>query len=748
VLPCPPGFHLLVDEGSTCVQCPSYQYSFQPYDTGCMPCPYSQQTCMVSDSSSSTLVIPMGYYPTPGYDNPQRLLVCPEPSACPSFECTLGSIDSRVWHVHCSSFDAHIQAVCADGYQGRLCSQCAPNYFQTGSVCHLCDETNDVLKWWLPLVSIFVFLLYMTLVLRWIIASLFIQEILLVLAYLANIFPLWLVLLMLFVLIVYLVNALLQWKVLMTKSARASAALSSVEERLHSPLSNSVLKSFLFFVQFSSYLLSVNPFNILFGDSTHSSSNYESQSNLYKISGLECFSHQLFGTFLGRYLFYIVLLVLVVVFAFFVVLGQYALYRFFHLAWFSRFSFYRKHQYKAQKYERMVSSLQQSRIRGRDATDLSDENTQEDGLLVHQISSLTDYGSDDSEEEFFLQQSEKTTTIEEIMNFSWRESLTNSFRTLLFVLLVIFPEITFQTLSIFRFEQDPITNKYWLSDYPYIAFQLDVNANDFVPGGVLFALSVIMMVLMMVGLPSLIVFLFRKYRDVLWTEEAYSMMGCLHQPFRATYYYWSLIDVGRVFLLLCLESFVPDETAAYIISITIALSLCATVHQWIEPMRSPLSNWIELIALKTLTILFIAQQISVIGPDNWKDPLELFIAIVSGLVTILFLGVLIYPTWGRISETSVISGCLQKTKNLLCRRGNSDDKIEKRKKFEPSGSTTASHRRVSILSKSDFHTHSTLGESSLSLNESSSSDGFNILNHNNNDDDDDLGLWSESSSSS
>jgi hypothetical protein len=121
-----------------CEYCNPGNVSYWPEDPACTPCPRGA-TC----SGGSNMTVNAGYWRS----SPSRAKVL----TCPIAEKCLGGV----------------QSACAEGFTGKLCSECADNFYRVGVFgCLQCSSTAEL---WLELVPIPVLLLlYLCLVVRFV----------------------------------------------------------------------------------------------------------------------------------------------------------------------------------------------------------------------------------------------------------------------------------------------------------------------------------------------------------------------------------------------------------------------------------------------------------------------------------------------------------------------------------------------------------------------------------------------------
>lgn len=94
------------------------------------------------DQTTSLFQIVPGLYPT-SFTNPVGLDACPFASSCPSYNCSIVPADDDLhWDVNCAEcrdVASGLDCTCADGYTGRLCSECIFNeeqcYYRSNGQC-------------------------------------------------------------------------------------------------------------------------------------------------------------------------------------------------------------------------------------------------------------------------------------------------------------------------------------------------------------------------------------------------------------------------------------------------------------------------------------------------------------------------------------------------------------------------------------------------------------------------------------
>ena len=159
VIQCAPSFTF--DETlQICTECPAYTYNFNGSSI-CEPCPTSiggisnndttpecvSPTREFSSSTELKLTINDGYYPN-SILNPNTLTLCPNQRACHSIVCDIYFDEVEIdWEIDCGCLgqSQNDTCFCFEGYENRLCSECAPGYYSISDYhCALCTYNADI----------------------------------------------------------------------------------------------------------------------------------------------------------------------------------------------------------------------------------------------------------------------------------------------------------------------------------------------------------------------------------------------------------------------------------------------------------------------------------------------------------------------------------------------------------------------------------------------------------------------------
>ncbi|KNC54931.1 uncharacterized protein AMSG_12368 [Thecamonas trahens ATCC 50062] len=144
---CLPG--TAIAEGGLCADCAAGTYSDAVNVVACSACPEFTTSSASATSFLNCSCLPMFWY-GPGPRAPGKACIpclagaqCAggddPPRAAPGYEAS----DDRSAFVACPRPQSCIgDGRCATGYQGRLCAQCASNYYRLGNTCRKCSGSN------------------------------------------------------------------------------------------------------------------------------------------------------------------------------------------------------------------------------------------------------------------------------------------------------------------------------------------------------------------------------------------------------------------------------------------------------------------------------------------------------------------------------------------------------------------------------------------------------------------------------
>ena len=237
---------MIANTKTDCLQCSPCEYSFN--GTSCISCPRMAENCdstCVDLTSYSKLKIESGNWVK--FDSTNQSIQLQDCQACLSLECT--SVCEHECLINCSQVQN-----CKQGYVSgsRLCSQCESDYFENGQDCTLCPNS----KWVIPFIISGLLLLVILLAFHQVLLGFIVEVFLSVGSYLINFTPLWLVTVIFLLLLISTINILSQYR-------HQKRHPNENHHHENSPLSHGLLKSFLFYSQFVSYLLGTNAISLL-----------------------------------------------------------------------------------------------------------------------------------------------------------------------------------------------------------------------------------------------------------------------------------------------------------------------------------------------------------------------------------------------------------------------------------------------------------------------------------------------------
>ena len=420
---CPAGYQprILTSNSTTCVRCDPLQYNFDGFDCACPDCfcPSKTQCMTPPDGVNPVLTAAAGYWPHPSWLQPKVLLICPNFISCLPFTCSLSPNpdNSFTWVVNCSGTDG-LPSACNEGYTNRLCSECLSDWFQVENSCFKCPSSS---LWVIPFFFVALFLLVVSLGFGFYLLSSIISIILVLGCYISNLAPLW------FVGLIFYFGLLVLVEIHKNKSPGADDRYNPI---------NGVGISFLFFAQFATYLTAS-------GQTTSESSS--SGFAFLKITGPECISLTLFGTFLGRFSLNLLLPFFGMLIAGLVLLLEWLVFRI---------------RQFTQKYWASSEKAWAHRVPSESALDNHIIDDARDSLLPLPQMALVD---------------------EPNLNFNWSAASQRICQYYLYFCYSIYTDLTEKLFQVTD------CDKYgYISEVPYIPCASQLDSADFYPGGVLF----------------------------------------------------------------------------------------------------------------------------------------------------------------------------------------------------------------------------------------------------------------------
>jgi hypothetical protein len=171
----------------------------------------------------------------------------------------------------------------------------------------------------------------------------------------------------------------------------------------------------------------------------------------------------------------------------------------------------------------------------------------------------------------------------------------------------------------------------------------------------IFGLAISMIVVFSLGQVVLAAILLYRNRNTLKTPETRQYIGFLYIAYREQFFWWEVPSFLRRLLIISLISFLPPDSVSYGMSIGATLICLIILQQWIKPYRGQLANWMELFALGSLLLLFIANQYLInisaleIGSDQ-SQSLQAFLSWYDVAVSLCFLVALLTPLWKSLNR--------------------------------------------------------------------------------------------------
>ena len=550
-----------------------------------------------TDNLPTLLFIISGYWSHPDWIQPEELISCKNKAACLNFSCTIAPNPDDVitWLVNCTNPSGQ-SSYCAEGYTNRLCSECDEGWYEVGG--KLCLECRSNTTWVIPFILVGLLCLIITLAFRQNLLTTLVEIVLAVGGYLIDLTPLWLLFLPILLGAITLINA---------KIKKAPVGTEPSHET--SPLSAGIVKSFLFYSQFTKYLLGSNTLGSAFGSSGGG------MSAILKITGIECVVPSLFGSYLGRFTLYLFLPFLGLIIAVLVLLLEWII---------SKIKYWYRNRFVKANVQRSISE--------NDSLEIDDSSAHLLDPVLPQMS-LEGRQVDGHQ-------------------FNWSDSIRRVSHGFLFYCFLIYTDLSDKLFQVTNCDEYG-----YIEEVPYIRCAPPIGSPDFYPGGVLFICAMIYLLLFTIGLPLSVALILYRHRHTLLSPETEQSLGFLYEAFRPRMYLWGIFGFARSFILLCLIIYVPAPSPAYLLSITFALCLLLLIQQWMKPFLTSLENWIEQFSILALLILHVAAQYSAaIDIDRLGSslktftPSQMFIFIFNVFCIVSFLAALLLPTWKGLSS--------------------------------------------------------------------------------------------------
>lgn len=611
LLKCPPNYALINTSGNAlCSSCASPQISLN--GTICSAsCPDIGIACL--SIAQSNYILSAGYQFSPNIFNATRILACPFVGACPSLNLTIEpDLVTYIWHFVCENCSTE-DFTCTDLYSDRLCAKCVcPKNgtncaYSTDGGCERCSKHMNGTVLALAGLILFVALFILVTFHRHSLILLFAE------AAVMTIFLLigpedrqWF-------LEIFLLTALIYFM-------------------LNRQTSSGLLKSLLFFLQTAPAIIPNSMWPENWWDLI------TTKLNAFNVHfwGIECASPKLFSEPGGRYLFYMLLPVIVILLVTLLILMA------------KGFRVY------------LIPKLVLWYYLGKALIIRSDQGDSDEPLASDWRDILGDGETrlqfdkmpkaQSEEEELPLLERERSIQQPSPPSHHPSTLLEKIIGVTLFLLYASYFELTTATLTLFQ----PCDAQNYMIAYPWI--KCHTYDHQYL---VLMILGGIFATLYVLGIPLLFGWLLYRYRRVIHSpehEKVEHWLGFLYECYRRKVYWFELVWILRRLLLAASISVLSRYTALSSASVLAILLISVIIQVKAKPFRDSKENTLELLSLVTLIFGFSIGQ--VMPSSSWQSVLlQVIFLSCFGVLALVYLGLLVFSsllwrqTWQKVKST-------------------------------------------------------------------------------------------------